>query len=330
MYDGFGFGFDCEIIRLLNMKKINCFLAIIFLFINYSFSNNIEEETSLSKGIKRKFILKEFNQNISIYLREDFSFTNCYFSKGCVGGYIINMVFGEYKIDGNHIAFIPKKMLRDEGFFLTDFTKKDIDTVDYYYSDSTKIQLNYWHIKKDSFEFLLSEAEFNEFDECFMKSSNFIALANLYNSNIEGEICYSVFCNIDTTINIRTILSKENIPEKFHKLFLDNPIEIDIKSVKLNKEHYPVYHLLSDKFDNAFIGMKFYYSQDDFYPPIVITEKKDGALTAMGTGYFFYKNFEENSGFIITVKQRSENGRFKRYRDKSKLKAGTIVKTEKW
>ena len=282
--------------------------------------NAIEDEKILSKGIKRKFMFKEFNTGVEIYLREDFSFINFSYAYACTGGYRVKRVLGEYKINDNYITFMPKKMILEEDCCGHYFWKtKSFDTLDYYYSDSTKIQLNYWYIKKDSFEFLLSEAEFDELDEYFFKSSNFIALANLYTSNIEDDICYSVFCNIDTTINIRTILSKDDIPEKFQKLFLDEPIEAAIKSVKLNNERYPVYHLLSDRFDAIFIGMKF-YSKDKFYPQIAIIDKKDDVLIAMGTDYFSDNNFYKYFGIKLIVKTR----------DKSKLKAGTILKTEKW
>ncbi|MCL2131378.1 MAG: hypothetical protein FWH36_02815 [Lentimicrobiaceae bacterium] len=293
------------------MKKISYIFAIIFLLTNHSFSSNIEEENSDTQGINQKFMLKGFNCGVDIYLREDFSFVNYSYGFGCVGGCKVKIVLGEYKIEDNRISFNPKKMILKEAWARIDcFT--NFDTVVYYYSDSTKIQLNYWHIKKDSFEFLVSEASFNELDEFFPRSSNFISFANLYNSNTEENICLSLFCTIDTVINIRNIISKENIPEKFQKLFFDNPIEITIKNVKINKGQYATYLLTSDKMNDIFVGMDFYSEK---YPYLItIIEKKEDILIAAVSDDFFY----QDAMFQIESKPRN----------KPKLKVGTILKSE--
>ena len=285
------------------IRKINYLLAIIFLFANCSFSSDLKEDVSELKGIKRKFMFKDFNYGVEIYLREDFLFTNFSYAYGCMGGYRVKIVLGEYKIDSNRISFIPQKLIWKENWEGSrDFTTTPIDTIDYYYSDSTKIQFNYLHIKKDKFEFLISEAAFDEQDEFFIKSSNFVAFANLYNANIEDKICSSVFCTIDTIVNIKNIFSKKDIPEKYRRFFFDETIEVTVKSVKVNKELYPIYQLTSDKVDDIFMGMKFYSKK---YPnsPCAIIDKKEDILTAIGDN-LFYSN--------------------------TKLKTGTIVKSESW
>jgi hypothetical protein len=206
---------------------------------------------------------------------------------------------GTYKIDSNRISFTPKKLIWAEDWATGERAPamNTIDTVDYYYSDSTKIQLNYWHIKKDNFEFLISEAAFDELDELFVRSSNFIAFANLYNSNIEDEIRSDIFCNIDTIINIRNVISKENIPKKFQQLFFDTSVEATIKSIKVNKELYPIYKLTSDKVNDIFIGMQF-YSKKHPDSPITIIEKKDDILTAIGYNLFYF-NTKQKVGTIV-------------------------------
>ena len=66
-------------------------------------------------------------------------------------------------------------------------SKLKFDTVKYYESDTTSIHENYWLIQDDDLKFLVSKSEYKEQDELFYKSSNFISLANLYNSNIDQE-----------------------------------------------------------------------------------------------------------------------------------------------
>ena len=282
------------------MKKITYILAIIYLFVSCNFSSNTEEEKLDTKGIKQKFIFENAPPwFVEIYLEEDFSFINLTCAYGCTGGFTVKEILGEYKIDSNYISFVPKKLIWkedccDEHYFNT---TKIFDTVDYHYSDSTKIQLGYWHIKKDNFEFLISEASFDDEGEFYDYSSNFIALANLYNSNSKEKICSYIFCNIDTNINIRDIISKENIPKNFQKFFFDAPIEITVKNAKVNKELYPIYQLTSDRINDIFIGMKF-YSKKYPYSPITIIEKKDGYLIAKGD-YLFYFNTKLRAGAVV-------------------------------
>ena len=295
------------------MKKINYILAIFFLFTSCNFSNNLIEE----KGDNQKFRLKRFNSGVDIFLREDFSFINFSYGFACTGGYSVKWFFGDYKMESEQVFFTPKKMILEEdwggGHYHFD-TTKNVDTVDYYISDSTKIHLTYWHIKNEKIEFLISDTLSNELDEWYhpLRSSNFIAFANLYNSNIVDEICYSVFCNIDTIANIRHFISKENIPEKFRELFLDEPIEVTVKSITVVKERspwhqyhqpFPIYTLTSDRVDEIFIGMTFYLKEYKHpYYPITVVNKKDGVVIAKGANL----NYEKDT----------------------KLKIGTTLKTE--
>ena len=275
------------------MKKNNYLFIIIFLA-SCNFSSSLQqEEISNPKGIKQKFMFKLFNYGVEIYLREDFLFKNFSYSFGCIGGYRVKEVLGEYKMENNHIYFSPEKLIWkedwEEGHYYFN-TTKTFDTLNYYHSDSNKIQLKYWHLRKDNFEFLVSETPFYEQDEYFILSSNFIGLANLYNANCENKICASVFCNIDTTLNIRNIISKKDIPEKFEKLFLDEPIDITIRSVNVEKKYgelIPIYKLTSDEIDDIFIGMKFYSKKHPNFP-ITIIDKKDDILIAEGIDIFHF------------------------------------------
>jgi len=305
--------------EITKMKKINYILAILFLFTSCDFSNNSMEE----KGSSRRFIFKKFQQRVDIILYEDFSFINSTFAHGCMGGYSIKWVWGEYNMENGQVFFTPKRLILEEDWGGEHFHSRDsiktFDTVDYYFSNSTKIHLIYWHIKNGNFEFLISDTSSNELDGDTPKSSNFIAFANLYNANIVDEICKFVFCNIDTIANVKHFISRKNIPEKFRYLFLDEPIEATIKSVKIINEGWswhgvrgliPIYTLVSDRVDDAFIGMKLYlieHTSERYYYPITIIDKKDDVLIARGVDLSYETDTKKGIPLKIGAILRTES-----------------------
>jgi len=275
------------------MKKINYILAIFFLVTGCNFSNNQIEEGENS----RRFVFERFQQYAIIRLNEDLSFTNTWTVHGSIGGGPLRVALGEYRVENEQIFFMPKRLILEEywcGFqFFLDSTRT-FDTIDYFFCNSTKIHLHYWHIKSGNFEFLISDTLSNELDGFQPRHSNFIAFANLYNANIADRISESVFSNIDTIANVRYLISRENIPEKFRHLFLEELIKATIKSVEIIEKGWtwrgvrgliPIYTLVSDRFDDAFIGMKLYlteHTSERFYYPVTIIDKKDGVLTGRG------------------------------------------------
>lgn len=271
-----------------------------------------DQETNIEKqsGIKRKFVLAAFNYGVEIYLKEDLTFMNYSYMYGCVGGYRIKKVLGNYKLTDNHIEFFPQKLIWQEDWTGTEHyfeSKKTYDTVPYYTSDSTKIQTRYWYLDADTIEFLISEAPFGKMDEFFIRSSNFIALANLYNSNSENKLRSEVFCNLDTVANVRTVISKNLIPQQYKEMFFEEPHTYEIISVKVNKDLYPVYRLVKKDISKSYTGMQLYSDKFPDYPLTVVSANND-TLIAKGES-LFYENTKLGIGMIVRTDMTNDNQR---------------------
>lgn len=284
-------------------KNLNLLIGIlIFLSIGCYFILKPSEIQEEQKGIKRKFIFESLNYGVEIYLKEDFSFMNFSFIEGCTGGYRVKEVHGKYELLGNKIKFFPQKLIwkedRKEHYYNT--TKK-FDTVGFYISDSTKIQNNYWYLKSNTIEFLVSEAVYGEFDEFFIRSSNFIALANLYNANADEKLNSLIFCNSDTIVNIRTVISKSIIPKKYQKTFFNKPKKFKIQNIKVNKELFPVYEILIGENEDVFCGMKL-YSEKFPESPITVIEIKENLMIGLGEN-LFYENTKLDIGTILCTEK---------------------------
>jgi hypothetical protein len=289
------------------MKQIILTLSILFLIGCGSSSNKTQKNSTENIGLKDKFVFKGFNVGVEIYLKPDFTFINNCYSYGCTGGYRIKLVTGHYEIESNQIRFKPEKLVWKEDWenFEVD-SKLKFDTVNYYESDSTSIQKLYWLIKENKMKFLVSESKYNEQDELFYKSSNFISLANLYNSNIEQDAAENLLSNTDTIWNFRNLNLDNNIPDDYRGYFLDTAIKAEIissKVYKVSESLIPRYKLEIKENKGINIGMKF-YSQNipDF--PIVIVEINSKNIIAEGYD-LFYDNTKLKVKTIITTERKT-------------------------
>jgi hypothetical protein len=283
-------------------------IIIILLSILLLSGGNSSSEKSIEKlGLKEKFVLKGFNTGVEIYLKPDFTFINNCYSYGCTGGFRVKLVFGHYEIDSNQISFYPEKMVWKEDWQENHYWnyKLKFDTITYYESDTTSIHKKYWLIQDNHLKFLVSESNFNEQDELFYKSSNFISLANLYNSNIEQNTTENLLSNKDTLWNFKN-LNLKNIPDFYRELFLDTAINakvISSKVYKINESFIPRYKLEVKEKNKIKIGMKF-YSQDFPDYPIQLIEINNEDCIAEGYD-LFYLNTKLKTNTIISTEKKS-------------------------
>jgi hypothetical protein len=219
--------------KILNMKNTLSVLILLLLLTNCNNSRK-EKDIETNIGLEEEFAIRGFNVGVEIYLFPDFTFLNRFYSRACTGGFFIKNVTGTYMLEENNVIFSPQTMIIMEDWEsheITNTTK--IDTVEYYVSDSTKIQTEYRIVENSNIKFLVSESSVNEFDDIFYRNSNFIALANLYNSYEHVKTTERLLANKDTTICFRNLDIEKNIPTEWQDYFLEEPIQAEITSVRV-------------------------------------------------------------------------------------------------
>ena len=262
-------------------------------------------QVNIKPGLDDEFLIKGFNCGVEIGLSSDYTFYNKTFSFGCMGGIYIKKVIGSYATENNFLSFNPQKIIiiQDDSAILWD-TITNVDTIDYYKSDSTKIQTKYWLVKTSSINFLISEAKMGENDESFYKSSNFIALANNYNSYQKTNTKQYLLADKDTIIDFRELDIDKYIPDKWKSYFLSEPLNAKILAVKVidsNNMFLPKYRLNIGSKSGVKPGMKFYTDKYDFIDIEIMTVDSSCCI---GIGdNIFYKNTKLEKGTILSTKK---------------------------
>lgn len=283
----------------------SCFLIFILLILlSFGLSSNFgcyAHNESDRIGLNDEFMITGFNSSVKIILRNDFSFSNTSFARGCTGGYAVQIVTGTYSINDSKVVFMPEKIMKSHSAFEL-FTQNLVfeDTLDYYDSDSTKIQKEYWLVSVEKVRFLISESSQGTLDECFYKSSNFISLANLYNSREELSACEYLLANKDTIMNFRNLDVSKEIPMSWRGFFLEEPIQAKIQSVKIIKDEMSAL-VQSCKLDK-------------------------GEVSGVKVGMKFFEN--SISSDFIEISEVFENYSKGLYSSDKKIKKGVLVSTE--
>lgn len=279
-------------------------LTTLFLLGCNTYTEKKQKNLKPKVGLKETFLIKAFNVGTKISLDSNFTFTHNFFSYGCTGGFKIKKVLGLYDINANQIIFKPKQLIWMEDHYnhIHD-SKLKFDTIPYYDSDSTIIQKKYFLLQQNSMKFLISDADYNQEDKFFEKKSNFITLANLYNSNVKQKANKNLLSNIDTVWNFKNLTLDKKTLNQHRNLFLDSIIHLKIASVKVHKkenELIPIYKIDIKKQKEIKVGMKLYAPKfkNQF---IEVIDIKNNTCTAEGSDIFW---------------------------GSKKLKAGTVVSTE--
>ena len=301
----------------MNRNKIellNFYILIALLLLtncNNSRSNK-EDETNL--GLQERFVIEGFNIRVEIYLFPDFTFLNRFYSRACLGGFFIKDVTGTYMLDENNVIFSPQTMILMEDWEsheISNTTK--IDTITYYVSDSTKIQTEYKIVEISNIKFLVSESGINERDDIFYRNSNFIALANLYNSHEDVNTTEKLLANKDTVICFRNLDIVKNIPIKWQDYFLKEPIQAEITSVRVKSiplkyrefdcgySLIPIYKLNIGIQSGIKEGM-ILYSQKRKEIDVIVTQVEENKTVAEGENIFYF-NTKFKIGTILSTKK---------------------------
>ena len=299
--------------EILNMRHI-FYILIPLLLLACCNNSSSNKEVERSLGLKEKFVIKGFNIGVEIYLSPDFTFLNRFYSSACTGGFFFKHVTGTYMLDGNNVIFSPQTMILMEDWEshgISNTTK--IDTIPYYVSDSTKIQTKYKIVEISNMKFLVSESGIGENDDIFYRNSNFIALANLYNSHEQVNTTEKLLANKDTVICFENLDILKNIPTKWQDYFLKEPIQAEITSVRVvsiplkyreidcGYSLIPIYKLNIGIQSGIKEGM-ILYSQKRKEIEVRVTQVEENKTVAEGED-IFYENTKFKTGTILSTKK---------------------------
>ncbi len=297
------------------MKLFACILTSLLLLMGCHTAPRNKPEVAVS-GPKEKFQIKGFNIGIEIYLRPDYTFLNHFYSRACQGGFFIKEVTGTYRLDGAEVTFTPQTMIFKEDWESHEIGNTTrIDTVAYYASDSTRIQTKYRIVEVSGVRFLVSESRVGERDELFYRSSNFIALANLYNSCEQRAATDNLLANKDTVMDFRNLNVAGQIPAPWRDYFLADPIQTTIRSVRVKSIPHrvrgservvgysliPTYKLDAGSLNGLKEGMLLYSPKRNGIDVTVIrVEEADAVAEGMN---IFFENTKFNPGTILSTKK---------------------------
>lgn len=289
-------------------------LFFIFLLLTNCSNSHKEKNTEATLGLQEKFVIAGFNVGVEIYLSPDFTFLNRYYSRACYGGFFIKDVLGTYTLNENNVIFSPQTMILKEDWESYEVCSTTIiDTIAYYISDSTKIQTKYTIVEIDKIKFLVSESSISEYDDVFYRNSNFITLANLYNSYEQINTTSKLLANRDTLISFRNLNIENNIPLTWQEYFLKEPIQAEISSVRVvsNPLKYrgvdcgynliPTYKLNIGVQSGIKEGM-ILYSQKKKEIDVIVKQVNEDVTIAEGED-IFHENTKFKIGTILSTKK---------------------------
>ncbi|WP_233194510.1 hypothetical protein [Aquimarina sp. I32.4] len=209
------------------MKYINFLILIITL----SCSNN--KTKSNNKNILEQNIdtisynYSGFNNGLKLDLLSNGTFINEKYLFGCTGGGERKKVFGTYKLDSIKLKLIPKKVEFTQ--YPMDMESKPITIKVAYGIDSLNIKTEYQIVTWENKKYLLSD--FYDLSWSIEKENDYIRFADYLNSGFEPKTSGMYLVN-RTKDSITSEFDLSQIPKKWQKYFLKEPISAKIKSIK--------------------------------------------------------------------------------------------------
>jgi len=214
-----------------------------------------------------EYQIRSFNHGMFIRLYSDSSFANEVYNWGCLGGGSQKIVIGHYSQILNQLSFRPIKTVFNEYSEADEFIS---DTLKYSYTDSTKIQFDYYKINLEGVNMLISNEKLDEHNETFFRPSNLITLANEFNSGWETRMKREILASKDTTILIGRSKILEVIPHNWNDYFLAQPINCKVLSIDKyegvstnGQSQTTAYKIDVGKIGGIKIGMKLYPNNSD-------------------------------------------------------------------
>ncbi|WP_299121986.1 hypothetical protein [uncultured Tenacibaculum sp.] len=204
---------------------------LIILFLIYSCSNSKSNSTIENYRIKPldtlKFSYHGFNNGAKLNLISNGFFINEDYVYGCVGGGFRKKVFGKYQIKNNQLTLLPEKIKYTE--FPLDFESKPKTSNVSYGPDSLKIKTKFQIVKWGDNEYLLSD--YFHFGWGIGKENDYLRFADYLNDGSEPKSSGMYLVN-KTNDPITTEFDLKQIPKKWQKHFLKEPISAKIKSIE--------------------------------------------------------------------------------------------------
>jgi hypothetical protein len=274
------------------MMKTIFSIALFFLIISFN-RVEIKSDNSVITAQKVDTIYykhSEYGIDLKLALLTNGKFIYEYYSMNCFGGNDRRKkVFGKYAIRENNLSLNPEKVK------LFIYPKQfDLEPKVHnwnYINDTLKIKTSYNIVKWGKTKYLLSEyydAVWNS-----EKQNDYIRFANEYNSGIE-PIYHGYYLVNENEGNKNTKLDLNQIPEKWRKYFLVNPISAKI--ISITKSYRPnmkpksiMWTLVINKGKNDGVrkGMTFESKQEDF------SFEVDSVFNNKSMGKTYYYEFDE-------------------------------------
>ncbi len=268
------------------MKKIVLVALLLIAFYMLSIQNEIKAyynntiftEEEIETGISDTFRIPMFNAGVRVILRPDYTFSYSESSFGCLGGYYIKRVDGEYVRDGKKMHLSPKTLIyqvSSEHFF--DDKEDSLYAIPYFESDSTSIPLEGYLIRLGNSTMFVFNCQ-NSTNEIYgLPNSNILSLANLYNSKTYYSQGTDILINrYEGKLDINDLDIEGEIPKIHQHLFLKEPITGEIEKLDkiFNAEDNYYFSRFTVKIDNPDklrVGM-YLFPEDMSDYPIVVSE----------------------------------------------------------
>ena len=284
-------------------------LVLVIAYSGCSLTQSTDDDEQQGKvELVEEYQLNGFNKGLLIRLYSDGSFENETFSSACTGGGVQKIVSGYFTESGNRLEFNPMSVIINDESEDGELTT---DTLKYHYSDSTKIQTVYYKIRIGQEAMLISNEELDQYNETYIRPSNFIELANGFNSGEEISLRSDFLALKDSAMRIENIEMFKDIPTDWQDYFLPVPIECSIISVEINKivfkpgyfHEKTTYTLDKGESSGLKLGMRL-YSQTQEYEYIEVYEVNKESSKAREL-LQYSKRYSCNKGTVLSTRRKT-------------------------
>ncbi|WP_452596739.1 hypothetical protein, partial [Pontimicrobium sp. MEBiC01747] len=212
-----------------------------------------------------KYSYNGFNYGLRLDLLSNGTFVNENYSLSCFGDGERKRVFGTYKMHNTTLILLPKQIELIE--YHEDMRLKPKKRKIPYGPDSLKIKTVFKAINWNNIKYLISE----EFDYSWdLKLENdYIRLANCLNSGLEPKVHGKyLVCENNITVNSNGEFDTNQIPEKWKKNFLKEPITLKIENIVQKTmtgygEEYSIYVVKLNKGENQLVQKGMLFENED-------------------------------------------------------------------
>ncbi len=209
------------------MKYINFLLVLITLSCSNTKTKSNHKNIPEQNIDTISYHYSGFNNGLKLDLLSDGTFVNEKYLFGCTGGGERKKVFGTYKFDSVKLILIPQKVEFIQ--YPMDMESEPTTTKVTYGIDSLTIKTEYQIVTWGNKKYLLSD--FYDSVWSSEKENDYIRFADYSNSGFEPKTSGRYLVK-GTEDSITSEFDLGQIPEKWQKYFLKEPITAKIKSIR--------------------------------------------------------------------------------------------------